>query len=62
MMIYEYIIYHIRLADGSFEAVKPVITGGERISRFRAEDIVSSGIEKQKRSLPYNIKETFIHV
>jgi len=39
-----YVLSLRRLADGSFEAVKPVITGGERISRFRAEDIVSSGM------------------
>jgi len=44
MITSPYVLSLRRLADGSFEAVKPVITGGEAISRFRAEDVVASGL------------------
>jgi hypothetical protein len=44
MITSPYVLSLRRLADGSFEAVKPVITGGECISRFRAEDVRASSM------------------
>jgi len=59
-----YVLSLRRLADGSFEAVKPVITGGERISRFSVEDIQSSGMPfetfKAKGAGYYIHKELFL--
>ena len=39
MITSPYVLSLRRLADGSFEAVKPLLTGGETVSRFRTEDI-----------------------
>jgi len=44
MITSPYVLSLRRLADGSFEAVKPLLTGGETVSRFRTEDIQASSM------------------